>query len=107
MNADKTSVVYGFGGRWLTYYYTAEGEAEPRDLLIKRCQDFFRQYGWGPNPEELSDNFVLSKKYELPLESLRFKRGAFPHQKSHWFSRSYTYISENGQLIIQYCSVGW
>lgn len=95
------------GGRWITYYYEAKKEPLSQEELIKSCMAFFTRYGWKTDSQELTDHFVLSSIYEKPLPELRFKRMAFPHQKAHWTSNAYTYISSDGSIIIQYCEVGW
>lgn len=107
LDEDKTDVVSGLGGRWITYYYTSNNEVIEQKALIDICKLFYKKYGWKESILPLRKNFVLSKRYDSPLPELRFTRTAFPYQESSFSSQSYIFISNDGKTIIQYCEVGW
>lgn len=106
-NRTDEDVLHGLGGRWISVRYVLhDGVTVNRSDKVAEIVNAFTEDGW--TLEELpSEKYVLSEIYETADSDLCFRRPAREGESEHWTFRTIIHVSEGGNVICQYCEVGW
>ena len=100
-------VVSGFGGRWISVRYKAqEPGIETREAKISEIMNAFLSDDWKEAPLPKRE-YVLSKIYETSQSDLYFTRESREGEEENWVFRTAIHVSDDAQVICQYCEVGW
>lgn len=97
----------GLGGRWTTFRYQKKSSSNiTKQELQNRFIESMKFDGW-KSPALPTSKYVLSKIYETSEDDLCFSRNSRGKEPKHWFFNMVVHISDDANIVVLYCEVGW